>query len=446
MAQVAPFIGTRYAVDRLGDLSLVLTPPYDVISPEMQEAFYGLHPQNLIRVDFGKDLPTDREFDNKYTRASSLLEQWKQDGVLTVDDRPSFTAYEQTYRLPDGSERRRRGIWGLVKLEDLDAGVVHAHEQTFDAPKCDRFKLLRATQCNTSPVFCVYSDPQERIGPILEEEARKKPWAEFQDREGVWHRAWIISHDRTCKAISEGLADKELFIADGHHRYETALLYRDQMRAQFKHAIGLQPYDWTVMFLANTEDPGTSILPIHRALARELDDGVDPDEFFADLEEHFVVIPKKINLAKPGVGQSLADRVARAGAKRPAFGVALTGGRAALLKFKPRQNRRDLLGRSVPKAIRALDVSILHELVIRRAWVGNPEIELDDQDIFYDRDPEAVVNLLRRRRACAVFLVNPPTLEQMMAVARSGRRMPHKSTFFYPKVITGLVMREMRLP
>ncbi|MCX7013623.1 MAG: DUF1015 domain-containing protein [Candidatus Sumerlaeota bacterium] len=445
MAEVAPFFGTRYNLDEVGgDLSNAVTPPYDVISPDMQDALYERHPLNFIRVDFGKDLPTDDEFNNKYTRASAAFEQWKQDGVLALDDRPAFTVYEQTYKMPDGSSRARRGVLGLVKLEDLGGGI-HAHEKTFDAPKHDRFKLMRATQCNTSPIFCVYSDPEKKIDALLAEDLRKKPWAEFDEADQVHHRAWIVSAEKTCKALSKAFADKELFIADGHHRYETALLYRDQVRKQFKLTDGRQPFDWTFMYLANADDEGTTVFPFHRALARELDDGVDPDEFLGELGEWFRVFPKKIDLTRKGAAHRFAARVAEAGGRRSAFGAVLCGGRAALLKLKPGLRRRAILGRSLPRAIRDLDVTLLHDLIICRTWIGNPEIELGDEDVFYFRDPEQAFDLLRRRKACAVFLMNPPTMAQIMNVARSGRRMPQKSTFFYPKVGAGVVMREMKM-
>ncbi len=162
MAQVLPFVGLRYNVEKIACLSQLATPPYDVITPEMQDAYHQAHEQNIIRVDFGKEAPTDDDSENKYTRASSLLAQWKKDRVLSADDHSTYTAYEQEFTLPDGSSGKRRGILAAVKIEDPKEGGIYAHEKTFDGPKSDRFRLLRATQCNTSPVFCVSKTPSIR--------------------------------------------------------------------------------------------------------------------------------------------------------------------------------------------------------------------------------------------------------------------------------------------
>ncbi|OPZ22868.1 MAG: hypothetical protein BWZ10_00189 [candidate division BRC1 bacterium ADurb.BinA364] len=445
MAEVIPFVGTRYDVSRVGGLGAVATPPYDVITPEMQEAFYARHPNNIVRIDCGKSFEGDDETDNKYTRAAAALAEWRAQNLLTLDERPTFTVYEQTYNLPDGEERCRRGFFGLVKLEDLDAGGIHAHEQTFDGPVSDRFKLLCATECNTSPIFCLYSDPEKKADKILEREAAREPWAEFTDEEGVRHRAWIVGAEKTCRALAEVLADKELFIADGHHRYETALRRQAQLRSQLNVSDHAQPFDYTFMYLANAEDKGVTVLPIHRALAPEMDDGVDPEEFFEDLREHFLLKKLKIDITKEGAGAAIMQRVAEMGAQKPAFGIVLRSGQAVVAKFRGGVKRGDIIARKIPMAIRALDVTLLHEVIIRQAWVGNPEMEFDDRDIQYFKDPEAAIQQLPKRKACAVFLMNPATLPQIIKIARAGHRMPHKSTYFYPKVFTGLVMREMHM-
>lgn len=445
MAQVFPFIGTRFNLEKIGDIAKAITPPYDVISPEMQEALYKAHPQNIIRIDYGKDLATDNNYENRYTRAGSLLEQWKNDSYLVQDDRRTYTAYEQSFQLPDGSSRRRRGIFALVKLEDLGKGSIHAHERTLEGPKSDRFKLMRATESNTSSIFSIYSDPTKTIDKIIDAEARKKPWAEWTDDAGVSHRAWIIAGEKAIKTISDTLADKELFIADGHHRYETALNFRDEMRAQLGRRDGMQPFDNVMMYLSNADDEGMTILPIHRALSREMDDGVDVDEFFSDLEPYFKIAPFEINLKNHGEGLRFAEQVVERKAPKTTLGVVLNSGRAAILTLRRGIKLREVLERTVHKSIRSLDVTILHELIIRQTWVGNPEVEFDDHDILYNHNPEAMMDLLRRRKACAAFILNPPTIEQMMEVARAGKRMPPKSTFFYPKVVTGLVLREMNM-
>jgi len=280
---------------------------------------------------------------------------------------------------------------------------------------------------------------------VIEAESKKKPWAEWSDEAGVQHRVWIIAGEKACKTITDALADKELFIADGHHRYETSLNYRDEMRAQLNRRDGLQPFDDTLMYLSNADDEGMTILPIHRALSREMDDGVEVEEFLGDLEEFFRITPFDLDIKTEGEALRLAERVSELAGGKPTFGAVLNGGRAFVMTLRKGVKLREVLERSFHKTIRSLDVTVLHELVIRQTWVGNPEVEFDDHDILYNHNPEAVMDLLRRRKACAVFLVNPPSIDQMMEVARAGKRMPPKSTFFYPKVLTGIVLREMNL-
>ncbi len=239
------------------------------------------------------------------------------------------------------------------------------------------------------------------------------------------HRVWVIGAEKTCQAITKAFEDTELFIADGHHRYETALSYRDRMRSQLKRSDGTQPFDFTLMYLANAEDEGVQILPIHRVLAPEMDDGVDPDEFYEDLKEFFVVKRIRLGFKKPGVGDRMMARVKEAGGKRPAIGCVLPGGRAAVLALRKGRKRGAMIARKTPLSIRKLDVTLLHELVLRQTWVGNPEIDFDDHDIYYQHQPSVALDLLMRRKGCAVFLMNPPKLSQMMEVARAGCRMPH---------------------
>lgn len=445
MAQVFPFVGTRFNLEKVGDISQLVTPPYDVITPEMQDNYYKAHPQNIVRIDYGKDVPTDTNYENRYTRASNMLEQWRNENILVQDERRTFTAYEQTFALPDGSTRRRRGIFAMVKLEDFGKGSIHAHERTLEGPKCDRYKLMRATESNTSSIFSIYSDPEKTVDSIIDQESKKKPWAEWKDDAGVQHRVWVISGEKACKTIVDCLADKELFIADGHHRYETSLNYRDEMRSQLNRHDGMQPFDFTLMYLSNADDEGMTILPIHRALSREMDDGVDLDEFLAELKQYFKIATFELDLKKEGEGLRLAEHVASLAHGKPTFGMVLNDGRAVVVTLRKGLKLREILERPFHKSIRLLDVTVLHELIIRQTWVGNPEVEFDDHDIHYSHNPENLLDLLRRRKASAVFIVNPPSIEQMMAVARAGKRMPPKSTFFYPKVITGIVLREMSL-
>ena len=430
------------------ELARRLTPPYDVIDPVMQQSFYDADPlQHRSRVDLGKDLPGDNEFENRYTRGGSLWQEWKKNGTLAEEPKKSFYVYEQEYKLPDGTAIRRRGFFAAVRLEDFSEGGIRAHEHTFAGPKADRFRLMRATNSNLSPIFCLYDDPERKTDRLLAEalEGQKPVTAEF---DGQTHRLWVISKSSTVKELVDAFGGKTLFIADGHHRYETSLLYRDEMRQAMGRKNGRQPFDYAMMYLNNIHDDGLVILPTHRILCKETCLGVDTDEALEDLSENFDMEPVKLNAdALEEEALRLTHMLAKAGKTHPAFILLLPKGRVYLLKLKPQVDVDELIDEDdTPRPIKELDVSILHRYIINRAWLGNPEIELDDQDVHYIKDAAEV---LRRMMTCKYgvgFLLNPTRIEQVCSIAQGGLRMPHKSTYFYPKLVTGLVMRDLNSP
>jgi uncharacterized protein (DUF1015 family) len=447
MADIRPFVATRYAPKNGADLSQVLTPPYDVIDPALQQTLLDRHPNNLVRVDFGRTQPNDDDYENRYTRAGSLWQQWKKDGTLVEDVKKCVYVYEQEFTLADGKTYRRRGFFAAVHLEDFSQGGIRAHEHTFDGPKADRFRLMRATNTNLSPIFCVYDDAEKAVDALLEQAVAGREPVEAQF-DGVIHRMWPVCESPTVKAMRERMADKTLFIADGHHRYETSLNYRNEMRSLMEGAKGERPFDFTMMFLANIHDEGMVVLPTHRVLSKEACHGVNAEEALEDIKEYFDVKPMKLNQEKlESEAKRLTKELAAAGAKRPSFIVMVPKGRPFLVSLKQGVDLDEMIDEeAMPPEVKALDVTILHSYLIGRGWLGNPEIELDDQDVIYVKDPLDALQRLCTCKFGAAFLMNPTRIEQVCEVARAGQRMPHKSTYFYPKVVTGMVMRDLDSP
>ncbi len=449
MAYVYPFVGTRYNGKVIENLADVLTPPYDCISPKLQDDLYQRHPKNFVRIILGKEVAGDDEFNNRYHRAGSLLQEWRREQTLIEDPKQSFYVCEQEYTNPVSGERqKRRGFFGLVRLQGYGEGKVRAHERTFKGPKADRFRLMRSTQFNLSPVFVLYDDPKNEIGDVLDSVMEKnKATAKVHDSEGNDHALWLASNKEALKRITDGMKERELLIADGHHRFETALHYRNEIRRMSGQKGGRIPADYLMMYLVSMQDPGLQILPTHRALADEAGVGVEIDEVLEDLKQHFKIEEFKVNPRKNAEedAKMLLSKIGEDGQKTISMAMVLRGGRAFVLKLKRNVKPESLIENGdISPVVAKLDVAILHHHIIPNVWIGNPEIELDEGEVLYSRDAVETLKMLTDRRACVVFLMNSPKMEQVTAVSREGLRLPQKTTFFYPKIISGLVLRDMK--
>jgi len=267
MADIIPFRGLLYDISKVS-LGEVVAPPYDIITDEGRESLYRQSPYNIVRIDFGKEEPGDNEAENKYTRARGYLDAWTKGGILTRSDKPSFYAYEMIYTV-EGVRKRLPGFLCLVRLEELGKGSIYPHECTHSNPKQDRLNLLKACEANTSPIFSLYTSSGDGISGILSMRTLTKPHLQATDSSGNVHRLWPIDHAGEIEIMKQELAGQAIFIADGHHRYETSLEYQRQMSAKKASASGEEPYDYTLMFLANLKDEGITILPTHR-LVKEI--------------------------------------------------------------------------------------------------------------------------------------------------------------------------------
>jgi uncharacterized protein (DUF1015 family) len=447
MAQVHPFQAFRYNPERV-PFERVLTQPYDKISPSMQDNYYAADPHNLISVEKGRSYPTDSPQNNVYTRAAAALGSWIRDSVVVQDAVPSFYVYTQEYTVPGtGEQRTRRGFIGAGKLEEYSAGVVFRHEHTLSAPKADRLELLRHTRMHTGQLFMLYSDPQRRIDAILKDAESGAPATMLVDEYGVTHRLRIIAdRDRTA-AITSVMEEQKLVIADGHHRYETALTYRKERRLT---AGGLHPsapyaeapYDFAMMTFVNTSSEGLAILPTHRLAAnlhdfswsearRYLEPWFEAQAFpFADDEQKAEAQNKFLaHLQQVRGPRAIGVYPAAEHAKRAYYVLTLRRG-ADLSQFL----------HGVSPLQRELDVVLLHDGILEAAFGITPQAVTAERNLSYEREATAAFEAVDRGAAQIAFLLNPVDVDQVMRIATAREVMPQKSTDFYPKLLSGITM------
>jgi uncharacterized protein (DUF1015 family) len=441
MAFVYPFRAYRYNPAQVS-FDRVLTQPYDKISPAMQEKYYAADPHNLITVEKGRVTQGDSAQDNVYTRAAAALQQWIEQSVVVRDPDPSFYAYTQEYCVPGTNNRRtRRGLIGAGKLEDYSARVVFRHEHTLSGPKADRLELLRHTHTHTGQLFLLYSDPQRRVDEILSQAEAALPATELHDEYGVIHRVWVISNGEQVAAIQKAMEDQKLVIADGHHRYETALIYRNECRVRTGSDDANAPYERAMMTFVNARSEGLTILPTHRVVANVHDFSWAGVRRY--LEPWFAaeVFPFANENAKAQARENFFSRLANS--RERAIGVypaALPEKRAYyVLSLRPGADLAQLLP-GVSPLQRELDVVLLHEGILEPALGITPQALAAESNLTYEREAAAALDAVDTGKAQVSFLLNPCAVEQVMKIATSGEVMPQKSTDFFPKLLSGITM------
>jgi uncharacterized protein (DUF1015 family) len=490
MAKIFPFRALRYS-EKL-PLSEVVTQPYDKISPEMQDRYYSASPYNLVRIILGKAEPGDDDHSNVYSRAAENLERWRQEGVLLPDREPSLYRYTQTFRVPgapDGATAERRGFIALGQLEDYENHVVFRHEQTLSKPKTDRLNLLRATEAHAGQLFMLYSDPAGKVDSALE--ASAPPTMEVIDEYGVVHRVWKISDPDVIAAVQAEMADKKLIIADGHHRYETALNYRNEKRAKAQSqqltdgASGEDaPYERVMMTFVNMDSPGLVILPTHRVVfglenfvlgdaIRRVRDYFHVEDLTgrADLQASSANAPRQgtisdkteprvANAPRQGTTSVVPNRPAHKdpSGRQPAapnfelekaLELLREAGREstallavasnAIFLLRAKASIQSPLLNGLSERQQALDVVKLHKLILEGTLGMSEEDIRAQKHLKYVREAGDAKRLLDEG-ANVAFLMNPVPIEQMRDVAFAGEVMPQKSTDFYPKLLSGLTI------
>ena len=440
MAQILPFRGVLYNGMIVGDTRKVVAPPYDVIDTQAQQGLYDRHPYNVIRLELGKEEPTDGPSDNRYTRAAQDLRNWLEGTVLVRDAEPAIYPYTVEYRSPsvveDAGQKVLKGFFCLVKLEEFGPGRVLPHETTRAAAKTDRLNLLESCRANFSPIFSLFSDPRGLVASALEKSMEQlTPRVEFVDDDGFRHRLWSITDTRLHQTLAQSMVSQSLFIADGHHRYETALTFRELQRTRLgaDASSPTQPWDAVLMLCASLEDPGLTVLPTHRVLSLPLPSIKDVQQ---KLDDEFEI--KEVPFAadpEPQARARFLHLLHERGRERTAFGLVLKGASSYFL-LTQRAGQDASRGES-PRD--RLDVSVLHRNILGRLSLP----ELTEKTVIYTKDANEAIELVREGHADAAFLLNPTKVSEVSDVASAGERMPHKSTYFFPKPLTGLVMHVM---
>ncbi len=444
MAQVYPFRAFRYHPENAhAPFDRLLTQPYDKISPAMQDAYYAADRHNLISVEKGRAYPADTPQNNVYTRAAAALEDWIGKNVVMQDPEPAFYGYTQEYTVPGTEERRtRRGFIGAGKLEEYSAGVVFRHEHTLSGPKADRLEMLRHTRTHTGQLFMLYSDAERRVDTILQDaEASASPVTEMQDEYGVVHRLWMFAEPGHVADIQKAMADQKLVIADGHHRYETALNYRNECRTRAGRVVPDASYERAMMTFVNTRSEGLTILPTHRVVAHLHD--FNWAEVRRHLEPWFTAekFPFTDEHNKAEARQEFLRRLAQARERRAigAYPVAEPGKRAFYLLLLREGADLSRLLPGVSPLQRELDVVLLHEGILEPALGITPQSVTAEANLTYEREASAALEAVDCGAEVA-FLLNACDVEQVMKIATSGEVMPQKSTDFFPKLMSGITM------
>lgn len=440
MPSIEPFCGLRYNLKLFSDLSLLISPPYDVISPGEQRLYYHRNEFNIIRLELGEDFPADNENNNRYTRAAATLKDWLSRGILVRDPHPTLYIFQHCFPY-QGITRTRWGLTARLRLEEWEAGNILPHEITLREPTSDRLKLLHACKVNLSPILGLFPHYQGGLLTTLPELVQNKKPIVVTDHYGIEHKIWMITNMRVIEKISRFYADKKLYIADGHHRYQTALIYK-----QGQMASGNTPNDalfnYVMVTLMDARDPGLLTLPTHRLV--KLDPQLSKTELLARIEEQFYI--EDIEIAA-GTQAEMVNRwleiLQQRGTNNNAIGiVGINDHKLSIIT----PNNRAALTRMMPlehcQAWKELDVSFLHSIVIKHI-LNIDSYEKERDSLEYTKDPLEAVNRVWTGEYQLSFLLNPIPVESVIAVANARDRMPQKSTHFYPKPPTGLVMNPL---
>ena len=439
MAEIHPFRAFRYDNKRVA-LDEVLTQPYDKITPAMQDRYYAASPYNLIAIEKGRLLPDDSPKNNVYTRAAQKLEEWITREILVQDTAPGLYVYSQEYFTTGTQTRRvRTGFISLGRLEDYEAQVVFRHERTLSAPKADRIELLRHTRAQTGQLFMLYEDPGRKIETWLEEVGRRSAPLELHDEFHVTHRLWPVTDSAFINRVQKEMSDKKLIIADGHHRYETALNYRDECRARLTKPDPLAAHEFAMMTFISSHSKGLTILPAHRVV-RNLPD-FDFERFRKALAPSFDWYSYPFQSAEERAASYAEFRKDLAGQNhgRRAIGVYPRGGPFYLFLLRRDADPEQLLP-DVSEAQRGLDVVLLHRLILDRGLGITAEAVTAEKNIAYEREMDAAIAAVDRGEAQLACLLNPVRVQQVVDIALGGDVLPQKSTDFYPKLLSGLAI------
>jgi uncharacterized protein (DUF1015 family) len=432
MAHIAPFRGVFYNQKKIRDLAKVIAPPYDLISRDEQEKLYKRSPYNFVRLDLSQE-------PDAYAAVPQLLENWMKEGILERDLVPAIYYMADRFALKTGEQKERRGFFAVMRLEDFAAGNIRPHEKTFDAPKEDRLKLMLACNAQLSPIFALYSQPQQTINRMLVTHVEgAAPFIDVKQDSGGECRLWRIADAQLIRRIQAEITGLPLLIADGHHRYEATLNYRNHLRDQRGPGSGKEPYNFIMTYFANMNDNNVVILPTHRLVR-----GYDPKPFLQleeALQNYFYL--EQYPKTPEGKGWFL-KALKDGGKKKRVIGASFKRDpRYLILRLK---NKRIMqrLAKDLSAPLQELDITTLHLLILEHVLGLAPKKQASGENIRYSQDEEAVLQALEKEDFQAAFILNPPKAEDILAIAGKGEKMPQKSTYFYPKLSSGLIVNKI---
>ena len=431
MVRIAPFRGVFYNQNKIKDLSKVIAPPYDVISREEQEKLYRKSPYNFVRLDLSQEAD--------YNAVAQLFQDWQGQGVFVRDEAPAIYFLTHRFTLKGGDEKVRQGFFALSRLEDFSTGVIRPHEKTLDAPKEDRLRLMLASQAQLSPIFTLYAQPKQTINRMLATAVEGvAPFLEVTQDNGDVCSLWRIVDVELIKKLQQDMNDQPLLIADGHHRYEATLNYRNQMRDQHPQHTGREAFNYVMVYFANMNDDNVVILPTHRLVRGYV------TQPFLQLEEtlrkffYLEQYPKTVE----GKGWFL-KALKSGGQKQRLIGASFKRDpRYLILRLKNKRIMQRLV-KDLSAPLRELDVTALHLLILEHILGLSPEQQTNPENIRYSQDEETVLQALEKEDFQAAFILNPPKKEDILTVTDNGEKMPQKSTYFYPKLISGLIVNKI---
>lgn len=421
MAEIQPFKAIHFNTKIVDDLSKVVAPPYDVISKSQQEELYRRSPNNIVRLDLNRE--TD-----PYPAASAEMQRMLKEKVLVQDDAPAVYPYFQTFKTQDGKTVTRRGFISWIRLVPFDAGVVLPHEHTLSGPKMDRLNLMKATKASFSQIFGIYGDATKTIEKEYDKLADQKPFLEA-DQDGVNNKVYKITDASVIEVFRKLLGGIPVYIADGHHRYETGLEYRRQMREKNPRHKGDEPYNFIMMYFTNIFDSGLVVYPTHRILHSL--SNFDEIKLIDAVKKHFDLVQK------PNLDE-LADTLAASGAH--SYGMILPQKKYHLMKLKPGSDVLSIVKEELPAPVKRLDVTLLHDFVLRQTLGISKEAQEKKLNINYTIEKREVDEAVQSGKAQLGFILNSTKVEQVKEVADAGAVMPQKSTYFYPKLLSGLLL------
>ncbi len=439
MADLRPLRALRYDLDVLGReaFALVVTPPYDVIDDRHQDALYAQHPNNFVRIDLNRIQPTDTAENNRYTRARRYLMDWIASGAVTIDREPSVYVHHQTFLNAAGEQVTRRGFLANIRLAEYDESVVLPHERTLRGPKEDRLALMKATETNLSPVFFLYSDPESTLDTALAAAVASSTPASTTTADGIHHELWRVTDPGIIARVTAFMAPQQVLIADGHHRYETALAYREFRRGCAEEPHDDAAYEFGLGFFVNLDDPGLAVFPTHRVV-HDLAGFPGFEPVVARLAAHEEFDVSRLGaLDRAGIISALTE----SGVRGPSF-VLLGSGEPALVRFVGELSSA-LFSSDTPDEVRALDVCVLHEALLDGMLGISRAAQEEKTNLHYIKGDDPAFDAVDDAETQIVVLMNATPVDQVDRVCRSGGVMPQKSTFFYPKILSGLVVNPL---